>query len=194
VRSGTEHDFPHTLGDAIVLSEATLRRGASAETLVHEKVHVLQRDPAWRRDIASRVLVLFGFHPAPLSASASSAISRAVGDRSFSNPDLDGRFYRRVRDDAVPIAVFRSDTPRDLLDTRIVWAQRRPPRASGRDERDERDEGGHGHPFEEMAYAIAKAIIAAPTALGASVSTDAAANDDSAAATAARACLERGYV
>lgn len=51
---GVEEGFPHTLGDIIVLSELFFMNPHSSfklGTLIHEKVHLLQRaDPVWVQD------------------------------------------------------------------------------------------------------------------------------------------------
>lgn len=127
--------LPHTLGRTIMLGDAFFwgDKNDCIVTLVHEKIHVLQR---LRPDFASRYVTdVLGYRRlARLDASARYAL------RVRANPDLDDYVYAVPgSQDGVAYQAYRSTQPSSLLDS----ALRGPPGAQ------------YEHPYEHMAYALA---------------------------------------
>ena len=149
-----EKNFPHTLGDVIVLSENVINRSQDArvlaETLLHEKVHVYQRmfpertkyllESVWNYEkITGPILSEFDF-------------------AARNNPDTDGFAYKLIGEDdgssCISYMRFHSGNPNSIDDCGI------------------KEEGGgcsddtfrsltasqKDHPYERMAYEIASVL------------------------------------
>lgn len=166
-----EAGFPHTLDHGIVCLPtsflASQDEARALETLIHEKVHLLQRE---RPDLAARDARALGYEP------FSGAIPATTARRLRSNPDLDGRLYRLrslrrphgphwphwphavVGDGCVPAALF-PDFPQSLKDARIECVE--PSHTLGGTRRCLA--GGAGlefeHPYEHAAYLQAAQIM-----------------------------------
>jgi hypothetical protein len=98
-----ENGYPHTLGDTIYLPERILR-DFDVETLVHEKIHIYQRQ---YKSETRELINLWGFKPTdykhPLQRN---------------NPDLDGINYRLG--DQVVYQRYNSSDPKNLADSKTV--------------------------------------------------------------------------
>lgn len=162
-----EDGWPHTHGDVVCLPRRLLRAHdrALVETLVHERVHVLQRA---RPDVAAAVVVgEWGL--VPHDRATVLLQNPGVAERVRSNPDLDDKLYSFPGDDVVPLSVFVEGEAQaavgGLRAARVALIPVAPAGAgaallplasagaSGR-----RREHAYEHPFEAMAYTMASAI------------------------------------
>ena len=154
-RGRAETGFPHTVEDVICLPAAFL--GApSRRTLIHEKIHVFQRAYPSR---AREALALMGYR---LKCPASD-LPDSVRLRLRANPDLDGNVYEQVSTGCVPAALYNTDSRSggpitSLSNVTLACISclgdgddvvRKPQAPVPRYE----------HPFEEMAYVLADAIL-----------------------------------
>lgn len=142
-----ENGWPHTHGDIICIPKTFRSLKNFVQTLVHERVHVIQRR---RPDLFSDIAI------------ESWGMSRISFDEfepsdalpfRRSNPDLDGYLYAR-KDGVVPISLFDS----------IEAAEERGLNASAirffkNGVEIEESNGEEEHPYETQAYLIAEAIV-----------------------------------
>lgn len=102
VADNIEEGFPHTLGDIIILSNRFFKKPSMnfmLTTLIHEKVHVLQRsNPEW----ATTVIKQWGFkeyHQVP-------------NLKKRNNPDISNTFYGF--DEGAIVQLYTTDHPTSL--------------------------------------------------------------------------------
>jgi hypothetical protein len=128
--------LPHTLGRTILLGDAFfdgLRSApdAGVATLVHEKIHVLQRArPQFAHDYVTRVL---GYRRL---ARVDAEMRRAL--RMRANPDVDDYVYALGAAPGFAWQAYRSARPSSLRDSTL------------------RGDAAYEHPFEHMAYSLAE--------------------------------------
>ena len=106
VSSVIEKGFPHTLEDVIVLSDTSLAHDdrSLTETLIHEKVHILQRkDPTYAAEYIKR----WGFKE---SKHITHPLKR-------NNPDLPEENYALIPNTAI-MQLYTSDRPSSIADSR----------------------------------------------------------------------------
>jgi hypothetical protein len=105
VSTTIEKGFPHTLEDVIVLSNTSLAHGDSSltETLIHEKVHILQRkEPAHTEEFIKRL----GFHH----------VKQITHPLKRNNPDLPEENYALLPNTAI-MQLYNSDRPSNIADS-----------------------------------------------------------------------------
>lgn len=105
VSSAIEKGFPHTLEDTIVLSDTSLAHNDHMliETLIHEKVHILQRrEPAHAAEFIKRLgFIKSGHITHPLKRN---------------NPDLPEENYALLPNTAI-MQLYNSDRPSSISDS-----------------------------------------------------------------------------
>ena len=105
VSSAIEKGFPHTLEDVIVLSDTSLAHDdrSLTETLIHEKVHILQRrEPAHAADYIKR----WGFIKS----------GHITHPSKRNNPDLPEENYAFLPNTAI-MQLYNSDRPSSISDS-----------------------------------------------------------------------------
>jgi hypothetical protein len=105
VSTTIEKGFPHTLEDVIVLTNTSLAHGdfSLTETLIHEKVHILQRkDPAHAAEFIKR----WGFHH----------VKQITHPLKRNNPDLPEENYALLPNAAI-MQLYNSDRPSSIADS-----------------------------------------------------------------------------
>jgi len=126
--------------------------------LVHEKIHVYQRMYPEQTRIHVRD-VLKRERAFPLA----DVLNEEDKTRTRSNPDLDGWVYRNTEGphtDAVSYMVYTTDRPRSLADARIKSVDIGAARPdTGSSNIPNTSSHVYEHPYEEMAYAMSKAIV-----------------------------------
>lgn len=106
VNDGIENNYPHTLGDVIVINNVTLQKDDEefSKTLIHEKFHVLQRMfPLNFRELYKNMQFM------PIK------IQRPLLIRN--NPDLDVNIYIHEPSNRIPIQLYHSHSPSSLQDS-----------------------------------------------------------------------------
>ena len=108
VSSTIENGYPHTLHDVIILSNDffSYSQRRKVYTLIHEKVHVLQR---MYPDLAISFANTMGFSRVTNSLLDFHDIKR-------NNPDLDGIYIYKHR--FIPMQVYKNN-PKDLADSHV---------------------------------------------------------------------------
>ena len=146
-----ENGWPHTHGDVICIPRTFRSLKNLVQTLVHERVHLIQRKrPDLFRDLIA--IKAWGMMAIPVAALEP---ADALPFRR-SNPDLDGNLYMRKKDGAVPISLFASvdDAIRGGLSASRVHLFK-----NGREIEDSNGSDQEEHPYETQAYLIAEAIV-----------------------------------
>jgi hypothetical protein len=114
-----ENGFTHTQGDTIFLSRSDLlqREDHSVlKTLLHEKIHILQRqNPDWMENVSRTIL---GYKR--IEATHSSYFRDQYRFLMRSNPDIDSHFYA-FQDSFVPIMLYSTSKPRNLHDASVQY-------------------------------------------------------------------------
>lgn len=154
----TESGFPHTHSDVVCIPGGAHERSRwwsrshreRVETLIHERVHVLQRK---RPDVVKRVVEsAWRYEPLP-----GGGLPDDVAVRRRSNPDLMGApLYARGSDGLVPLQVYNEDggpCPASLAGSSVRLFD--PRSGTTVDAVDEPYE----HPWERMAYEVARALV-----------------------------------
>jgi hypothetical protein len=104
VQDGIENNYPHTVGDMIVLNNNVLQinEDEMAQTFIHEKIHTLQRiTPLIFRELYNQINFV------PIRLSKRNELIR-------SNPDLDGTLYLHKPSQTIPVQLYTSENPTSL--------------------------------------------------------------------------------
>jgi hypothetical protein len=104
VRDGIENNYPHTIGNVIVLNDTVMQTDLDdfVKTIIHERFHVLQRMiPLPFHDLYKRM----GFSPIRLP-------NRPIWMRS--NPDLDSSLYIHEGTRTIPIQLYDNSSPHSI--------------------------------------------------------------------------------
>jgi hypothetical protein len=104
VQDGVENNYPHTIGDMIVLNNNVLQinEDEMAQTFIHEKIHTLQRiTPLIFRELYNQINFV------PIRLSKRNELIR-------SNPDLDGTLYLHKPSLTIPVQLYSSENPISL--------------------------------------------------------------------------------
>lgn len=129
-----ENGFPHTMDDTIFLPERLFRLGDASmtKTMLHEKIHVYQR----AYPLSTNVLICeyWGYEVAGL---------RSAYPLARNNPDITPVLYARHGHATPCVQFYNSERPDDLADSYVH------PDCGEKYE----------HPYEQMAYVIADAIL-----------------------------------
>lgn len=104
VRDGIENNYPHTIGNVIVLNDTVMQTDLNdlVKTIIHEQFHILQRmTPLPFQDLYKQM----GFSPIRLP-------QRPIWMRS--NPDLDSSLYIHEGTRTIPIQLYDNSSPRSI--------------------------------------------------------------------------------
>ncbi len=147
--AAAENGWPHTHGDVVCLPSDFFASGgrdfrAQVETLVHEQVHVYQR--RFPRE-AGELVRAWGYRPAE---------PRYQAPLKRSNPDLDGVEYADTRG-VVTLQLYRSARPSSLADSAPAAFRYSAEEGRWRPLKDAM--GGQEHPWERMAYEVARCVV-----------------------------------
>ena len=145
-----ENGWPHTHGYIICIPRTFRSMSNLVRTLVHERVHVIQRrrPDLFRDAIAVRK---WGMTPIPIERAH---LSDVMPFRR-SNPDLDGFLYATKQQNIIPISLFDSiqdATNGGLGASRVRFFK------DGQEVKGEHH--GEEHPYETQAYLISEALVA----------------------------------
>lgn len=114
-----ENGLTHTHGDTIFISRSELLQRDDAyvlKTLLHEKVHILQRQrPIWMADLLRTLLEY-----EPIDSATNDSFRKEFRFLMRSNPDLDDRLYA-FQGMFVPVMLYTSTKPRDLYDASLNY-------------------------------------------------------------------------
>jgi hypothetical protein len=111
VSTNIENGYPHTLYDVIILSDDFFMypKNRKVSTLIHEKVHVLQR---MHPHLATSFTETMGFKALK---ETTQNINDLMKDIKRNNPDLDGVYV--YKDHLIPVQVYHHDKPRDISES-----------------------------------------------------------------------------
>ncbi len=104
LRDGMENDYPHTIGNVIVLNDTVIQTELNdfVKTLIHERFHILQRmTPLQFHNLYKRM----GFSPIKVP-------TRPKWIRN--NPDLDGSLYIHESTGTIPVQLYNNSSPRSI--------------------------------------------------------------------------------
>lgn len=112
-----ENNYPHTIGNMIVLNNFTMARPDQdlIKLFIHEKIHVFQR----LENLATRQLVT-SLHFKSLSPNERLGLPQEARDNLRANPDLDGHIYMHIPSRSVILQVYNSDAPTSLADSKPI--------------------------------------------------------------------------
>lgn len=143
LQDNVEGGMPHTHSDVVCLPLSFLNHSSmshSLRTLIHEKIHVLQR---LRKDLTDAYVAKAGYKRVIRRGNIQSGILSKVR----SNPDVDGYVYSREGNCAT---VFKL-SGKSLADVIAVCAETENPETDSPDI--------YEHPFEMMAYSLSEIIV-----------------------------------
>lgn len=146
LRDDVEGGMPHTHSDVVCLPQSFLGHPSKTHairTLIHEKIHVLQR---LRKDLTDAFVAAAGYK----RVLQRSSLDPAMLSHVRSNPDVDGYIYRRQG--ACP-TIFQL-SGRSLSDILSVCLEMEDGTDSSTDSTD-----SYEHPFEMMAYSLSELVI-----------------------------------
>lgn len=112
-----ENGYPHTLADVIVISDALLKQSDAdvIQTLIHEKIHVYQRNNP------SVVLEIFrDMGLRPLGSDEMRRIDISIIKRLRANPDLDKLLYVHEPSGYVMAQVYTTMRPDSISDSKTI--------------------------------------------------------------------------
>lgn len=148
-----ENGFPHTIGRVICLplraaTEASNKNSHLVTTLLHEKIHVFQRETAaaassFLEAAVRRLGYVYRVHRNDLPDH--------VRARLRSNPDLDGYYYGKKPGVVVAALYPASRDPVSLADVRVEEIHLS---SSSGGNADIKTDSRKEHPWEEMAYGV----------------------------------------
>jgi hypothetical protein len=117
IDSNLESGFPHTLKDIIIINDNFLNNNdfQIMKTLIHEKIHILQR---YYPDKANQLIELLDF--VPLNTYYSKSIDHVLKSLIRNNPDLDGKLYFHQPLQRVVTQLYNNSEPLSLGDSRAV--------------------------------------------------------------------------
>lgn len=169
LQDGVEGGMPHTHADVVCLPSSFIDRlSANADadallrTLIHEKIHVLQRA---RQDLSEAAITAAGYKRVCERAE----IHKWMLDRVRSNPDLDRFIYSRPGRCATVSLLADSDDPThpmSLSETTLECGV--PTLSADREQPDSSYNDGSGtdgvpdryeHPNEMMAYTLSELVV-----------------------------------
>jgi hypothetical protein len=137
LKPGIEDDFPHTLGDTIFIHDKLLSSGDARirSTLIHEKIHVYQR----QYGVQTHMLVcnVLGFTPFDV---------KTRFPKIRNNPDTNGVVYTFGTSLANPCYQAYNDKPKSLSDSMVYGSCE------------------YEHPYEAMAYILSDVLTSQPRA------------------------------
>lgn len=115
VTANIENNFPHTIGNMIIVNDIVLASPELVKTLIHEKIHVFQR----LNNLSTRQLIT-SLNYASLTPDERAALPEDVRVRSRANPDLDGHVYIHKPTRTVIAQVYNSDIPSSIADSAVA--------------------------------------------------------------------------
>lgn len=114
IQDDMENNYPHTIGDMIVLNRHVLQTSEDqmAQTFIHEKIHTLQRiTPLVFRELYKQI----GFIPIRLTNR---------NELIRSNPDLDESLYIHRVSQTIPVQLYTDDNPTSLSQSYVQLLNR----------------------------------------------------------------------
>lgn len=136
----TENGFPHTIGDTIILPNNFLSSGTyhqQLETLIHEKVHLFQR----QYPLLTNILITQYWNYNIIGLRTDLEFARA-------NPDLNKIIYSKLVSNPREscYSKYNSGSPKSLYDSSLT-------------QQCSFENDTYEHPFEKMAYMIANLLV-----------------------------------